>query len=706
MQFTMFNRLIVNRIFLVATCCLMMLFFSVLSAHKVYATEQQSAPIQLLPSQLSEKHYRQALYFYFQNKPDEALRQLNINQDYFLKTPVHESLFTAGLQISQGLHQDAQALLEKLSAITDPEQTAAENNLMSSSAHNTIDNNLKKEALKVIVFLQLAEQKIAEKNFAEAETVLANITALPKHFLAQYYVMQQSIAWPQKPDTDKLMLNEVSKAQLEALISESDNGLGVLDNATAYILLNAALREMNQQAYSSAEEKLKRLQIFTWQEKRGNFWQNLFANTISSNQTVTELKQLEQNGINHYAQLLLARLYIEQSYFKQAYQQLENFPKDTPFTEQALFLFGYSAFKLQQYNVAEIVLNTLITQYPYAHYTQQAWALSAQQYTAQNKLNKALNRYLDIEEYYQTKQHELSVFSNTITAQKNLLAFYRSVNESNASVEVDNNNEMLNSDNNSNNLWLTLSFRQADIATLYKQLQSVEQIAKQLQAQHNKSQWLSNTIELNVARQNTIRDKQKNTNYQQLLTKLAEKKNQLAVLLDNAETLADGELFADKTQKKLLTRIENSKTALAFIKEHPHNSRSTVDYQQRLSRVQGVLAWQLQQEFPARYWQTRQSLNVLERSYDNTLQKHKEVEELLAQSSTLPTVSDEQGLIGNKITSLLSTTEQLKTRVNSKLKTRISRFVENEQMKINEFLLFNQRAMASVIEKLNQQEAL
>jgi exonuclease SbcC len=708
MQFTMFNRLIVNRSFLVVSCYLMALFISILSAHKVYATEQQSAPTQLLPSQLSAKYYRQALYFYFQNKPDEALRQLNINQDYFLKTPVHESLFTAGLQISQGLHQDAQALLEKLSAITDPEQTAYKNNLMSSSAHNTIDNNLQKEALKVIVFLQLAEQKIAEKNFAEAETVLANITALPKHFLAQYYVMQQSIAWPQKPDTDKFMLNEVSKAQLEALISESDNGLGVLDNATAYILLNAALREMNQQSYSLAEKKLKRLQVFTWQEKTGSFWQKLFANTISSNQTVTELKQLEQNGINHYAQLLLARLYIEQGYFQQGYQQLENFPKDTPFTEQALFLFGYSAFKLQQYNVTEIVLNTLITQYPYAHFTQQAWALSAQQYTVQNKLNKALNRYLEIEEYYQTKQHELSEFSNTITAQKNLLAFYRSVNESNISVEVNNNKEMINNNKNNsiNGLWLTLLLRQTDIATLYQQLQSVEEIAKQLQAQHNKSQWLATAIELNVARQNTIRNKQKNTNYQQLLTNLAEKKNQLAVLLDNAETLADGELFADKTQKKLLTRIENSKTALAFIKEHPHNSRSTVDYQQRLSRVQGVLAWQLQQEFPARYWQTRQSLNVLERSYDNTLQKYKEVEELLAQSSTLPTVSDEQGLIANKITSLLSTTEQLKTRVNSKLKTRISLFVENEQMKINEFLLFNQRAMASVIEKLNQQEAL
>jgi hypothetical protein len=697
---------LIYRYFLATTCCLMVLLFSFLTADKVYAKEQLSKPTQLLPSQLSEKFYRQALYFYFQNKPDEALRQLTINQDYFSKTPVHESLFTAGLQISQGLHQDAQVLLEKLSLTTDLAKTSDDNILMQKSDHSTIESNLKKEALKVIVFLELAAQKIAEQNLSAAQTVLANITSLPEQYQAQYYVMQQLIAWPQKPDTDKFMLDKVSKTRLESLISESNNGLVTQHNSTAYILLNEALREMNQQEFASAEGKLKRLQVFTWQEEKGNFWQQLFADKTSGNQLLTGLKQLEQNGINHYAQLLLAQLYIEQGLFQQSYQQLEKFPKDTPFTEQALFLFGYSAFKLQQYNIAEVILNTLITQYPYANFTQQSWVLSAQQYTAQNQLNKALNRYLQIEEYYQTKQHELSEFSKALTAQKDLLFFYRALNESNEGVEVNNTTDKVSSDNSINEFWLTLSLRQTDIANLYQQLQSVEKLAKQLQAQQNKSHWLASTIELNVARQTTIRDKHKSTNYEQLLSKLLDKKDQLAILLGKAKSLGDGKLFADKTKKKLLTRIEKSQSALAFIEDNSQGSPSIQAYQHRLSRVEGVLAWQLQQEFSTRYWQTRQSLNVLERTYNNTLQQYKQVDELLAQHSPLPLLSAKHALIANKTTSSQSKANQLKTRINSKLLANINLFIENEHIKITEFLLFNQRAMANIIEKLNQQEAL
>ena len=713
-KISVINPLICLGSFLLKTFCLMVLLLSIFTTNKVYAKAQQSGLQEqtlspkladvvtregkILPGHLSEKFYRQALYFYFQNKPDKALRQLNINQEYFSETPVHESLFTAGLQISQGLHQDAQVLLAKLSVTAESATASDDKSLKQSNDHNTRESKLKKEVLKVIVFLQLAEQKIAEQNLVEAENILGNISALPEHYQAQYYVMQQLIAWPNKPDIEKFKLNEKSKKQLNALLIKSNNDL---DNTTAYILLNAAFREMNQQAFALAEEKLKRLQLFTWQEESGNFWQQLFIEKASDNNSLTELKQLEQNGINQYAQLLLAQLYIEQGLFLQGYQQLEGFPKSTPFTEKALFLFGYSAFKLQKFNVAEVILSTLITHYPYANFTQQAWLLSAQQFTAQSQLNKALNRYLQIERYYKTKQQELAVFSKTLAAEKDLLSFYSSQNENKEGEKVS-----LSNDKNSNDLWLNLSLNQTDIAILCQQLQSVEQISEQLQVQQNKSHWLSKTIELNATRQNTIRNEKKNTHYQERLTNLAEKKNQITTLLDKAKSLDDGESFADKTQKKLLTRIDKAQNALANIEENPVSSRSTLEYQQRLSRVQGVLAWQLQQEFPSRYWQTRQSLNEFERIYNNTLEQHKQVNKLLSQQSTLSQISNKHNLINHKITSSMRRAKQIKSQINSKLLTNISLFVENEHLKINEFLLFNQREMASVIEKLNQQEAL
>jgi hypothetical protein len=707
LTYLVLKNLAIFRSFLPRTCFMLALVFSFSSAYKVYGQEQNFPKIsqqesKVLPSHLSEKFYRQALYFYFQNKPEEALVQMNINQDYFLKTPVHASLFRAGLQISQGLHQDAQVLLAQLSVSTESETTEDDFLKQSSnkdSDHDITESNLKKEALKVIVFLQLAEQKIAEQNFAVAQNILANITAIPEQYLGQYYVMQQLIAWPKQPDIENFNLNEASKNQLKTLLIDSNVRFDQQDNSIAYIMLNEALSAMNQQQFVLAEDKLKRLQLFTWQAKTGSFWQKLFADKTNNDKTnndktLTDLKQIEQNGIKHYAQLLLAQLYIEQGLFQQGYEQLESFPKSTPFTEHALFLYGYSAFMLQQYNVSEVILSTLIAQYPYANFSQQAWLLSAEQYTAQKQLNNALNRYLEIEEYYQTKQQELSAFANTLAEQKNLLPFYQLLSESKAGGR-----------NNNNVLWQKLSLRQSDNATLYQQLKSVEQLTKQLQAQQNKSRWLANTIELNTARQNNIRVKQKNTNHPKLLKQLADKRSQLVALLDKAESLGNGELFANPTEQKLLARIENSKNALALIEDHKQGNRSTVEYQQRLSRVQGVLAWQLQQAFANRYWQTRQSLNVFERAYDKTLQQHEKVTRLLSQQGSLYEITNRREVLNHKITVLLTKTNKIKGQINTEFLNGITQFIETENIKIEQFLLFNQRAMAGVIEKLNQQEA-
>ena len=63
-------------------------------------------------------------------------------------------------------------------------------------------------------------------------------------------------------------------------------------------------------------------------------------------------------------------------------------------------------------------------------------------------------------------------------------------------------------------------------------------------------------------------------------------------------------------------------------------------------------------------------------------------------------------MLNSKITELLNKTSRIKTQINTSLLNRIALFIESEHRKIEQFLLFNQRAMASVIEKLNQQEAL
>jgi len=753
---------------LVSTVCLVAaLLLSVTSTHVVKAQtltgepEQQKQQEQQkqakdksksksnqLPSHLSEKFYRQALYFYFQNKPEEALNQLNTNKEYFANTPAHESLFRVGLQISQGLHQNAQTLLNELLETDEhsledsftTSDTATDADTVTDTTTESAKHHLKTETLQTIVLLQLAEQQIAQQNLPNAQHILAKINKLPEgylaqHYLTQYYIMQQLIAWPEQPVIENLSLNNNSKTQLQNLLNKTVNNNianittlqnNSFDNKVPYIVLNQALSAMEQKQYAVAEEKLKRVQQYTWPIAQEGFWQQLFSSEAANEATASEktnTKQIEQNGIKHYAQLLLAQLYIEQGLFQQGYDQLESFPKNTPFTEQALFLFGYTAFKLQQFNASEVILNTLIKQYPYANFTQQAWALSAEQYTAQQQLNKALNRYLHIETYYQNKQKTLATFSATVAEQTDLLAFYQLPNSAKRKVV---------SKDTDHTLWVNASLNFGNTPVLYQQLQSVENLVKQLTAQQSKSYWLANTIALNTTRQNNIRTQQENTQYATLLKQLAVKKAELSSLLTQAKQLGNGELFASETEKLQLTRITNSHNALALItrsqkaildnepavqkatqstglneaQKRKIKNYNTTEYQQRLARVQGVLAWQLKQQFSERYWQTQQALNTVDTLYDKTLQQHNKVEALLNVSNTqekgsLSQITAKHTQLNQHIAALLEKTAQIKAEINQQLLTQSTQFIEQEQAKINQFLLFNQRAMANVIEQLN-----
>jgi len=741
-----------NKPRLVSTVCLVAtLLLSVTSTHVVKAQtlagelEQQKQQEQQkqakgksnqLPSHLSEKFYRQALYFYFQNKPEEALNQLNTNKEYFANTPTHESLFRVGLQISQGLHQNAQTLLNEL--LEADEHSLEDSYTTSDTITESAKHHLKTETLQTIVLLQLAEQQIAQQNLPNAQHILAKINKLPEgylaqHYLTQYYIMQQLIAWPEQPVIESFSLNNNSKTQLQNLINKTVNNNTAnittlqnnrFDNKVPYIVLNQALSAMEQKQYAVAEEKLKRVQQYTWPIAQEGFWQQLFSSEAANEATASEktnTKQIEQNGIKHYAQLLLAQLYIEQGLFQQGYDQLESFSKNTPFTEQALFLFGYTAFKLQQFNASEVILNTLIKQYPYANFTQQAWALSAEQYTAQQQLNKALNRYLHIETYYQNKQKTLTTFAATVAEQTDLLAFYQLPNK-----------HQQNNSTTDHTLWVNASLNFGNTPVLYQQLQSVENLVKQLTAQQSKSYWLANTIALNTTRQNNIRTQQENTQYATLLKQLAVKKAELSNLLTQAKQLGNGELFASETEKLQLTRIANSHNALSFItrtqkaildnepavqkatqntglneaQKRKIKNYNTTEYQQRLARVQGVLAWQLKQQFSERYWQTQQALNTVDTLYDKTLQQHNKVEALLNVSNTqekgsLSQIIAKHTQLNQHIAALLEKTAQIKAEINQQLLTQSTQFIEQEQAKINQFLLFNQRAMANVIEQLN-----
>lgn len=642
---------------------------------------------------LADKFYRQALYFYFQNKTTDALQQLSYNQQRLKQTTEHALLFEAGLQMLQGMPQQAQRLLTRLLTEKQYAKHAGSGESGDKSAYQT-------QTLMLVVLLQLAEQKVAAQEMDEAKKLLSNINVLPHQYAAQYYLLQQLIAWPEQPNINEFMLDEQSHAAMLTVIEQ--------ETVSPYVVLNQALVLMNQQQYSLAHHKLTLLKNFTWPAESKSFWQTLFSSTDNSSLTssgneqlltieenIAEQKLLEAQGLNHYAQLLLAQLYIEQNKFQQSYDELNSFPQATPFSEQALFLFGYSALKLNQHQTALAVLKRLVKEFPYSEYSQQALALIAEQYLAQQQLTEALNQYLLTENYYQEKLLELTDFMQFLQ-QDNLLPLYHQWQVSSSS------NTQPNILNKRYLPWLNIALTDQTILTHYQQLDTVSQLQKSLSAKQEKVNWLNQTITLNQTRRQLIKAKQNNIDYQAELTKLEQLKNDLQTRLSKAKQQANGELFANKTEQVLLARIAKSQQSLKVIDEQ----ESSLDYQQRLTRVHGILKWQLQQKYHDRYWQHQAQLEQLKQLYLKTKAQYNQVNTLLVQPNSLLSLKQRQQKIAEHAQQLVDKNTKLKSAVKQQLLIRLNMFIQAQEVEIKQHLLFNQRAMANVIERINQQEAL
>ena len=664
---------------------------------KVYAVNNDSAenrqitPInsQVQKAYLAEKFYRQALYYYFQNQPELALRQLSFNQQYLTNSSSHALLFEAGLQSSQGMHQQAELILTKL--INTPVELNTEH--LDSRA-----DKLKNKQLMLVVLLQLSEQQIANGQYQQAQATLAKIKEVPAEKLSQYLLQQQLIHWPDQPIIhDSVISQQITNTPKQ--------------NLSPYVLFNQAIWQSQQQDINGAIEKLTYLKNFSWPKNNTDFWQGLFSFSLPFTSENTEL-ELTDNipsttvnnnqannellGIHHYAQLLLAQFYIQQGDFELSYQALSNFPKNSAFSEQALFLFGYSALKMKQYQQSAKVLNLLVEQYPYSTYTRQAFALLAALYVEQNQLPLALNQYLAVEQYYLNKLAELDKYATAIDQQTDLFHFYQQLVNN---YKNDNGN---NKAQNSNYQWLVLSKQKQNIAWAYDALAQAHNLNDSVLNGKTKSDWINNIIALNEKRKLTIAQSQQQANYSAQITALSQAKEQLTAQLLAAKATQNGDLFASPKEQKLLDRVNTSQQILTSLE----GKKNTDDYQVRLKRVERVLTWQLQQTYTERYWQHQGMLTELENLLTNTQKQYQSVTKLLAGKSKLGALKQKSSDISQHIELLSTDSEKLKSKLNQQILLLSKAFIKQQQEDIKQHLLHSQNAMVQVIEQLNQQDAL
>ncbi len=679
---------------------LLALFSSIAFVSIKANAEQQKLP----ETVLQDKYYRQALYYYFQGDYVRALSLLEHAELTFNGLTKKGLLFKAGLQVAQGLQQQGQQSLEKL---VYAQQYNLQNN-KATSIKPSAEKNSEAQELFVVTLLALSEQYIEQGKQSLAQQTLQQIRQVPPHYYGQYQLLSQLAYWP---DTPKTIIEPLVKPQqLEQKTIDAN------EQYSPYIELNKALAFIEQKNYTAAIAILhnfKALSIASQHKK--SFWSNLFLwfdDKKSQNNQVNDAQSIEQQALEDYARLLFAQIYVGQKNYDEAFLLLENFPQKSLYAESALFLFALASQEVKQYTMALNLFALLYQKYPYSPLGWQSAALLAKQISQQKSLAHGLKIYQDIEQFYLQQLAKLKRFKYGFDHHDDLLTFATTaikVNEQTLAGITQQKNLydtsawlLINAPKHyqSQNIWLQKALGQAQLKNAYQQLSDLKQLTASIDVLKIKLSELQQIITLNKQRNKKLLASFSAQKYHDLIMSFIAQRDNLSAILNAAKQQQNADIFADKLEQKWLGRIEKSRQHICEIKTF----RETEDYEKRLNRVAGVLAWQLQQQYPQRLWQHQKQLNVLNNDLKKLVKQQQQVLFVSQNQPLLTNFSQRYQQLQQQITLLQQQVSQKRANINSRIRSLIADYVTEQQSTLQRYLLNARREMANILEQMSAQD--
>ncbi|WP_148747760.1 hypothetical protein [Colwellia echini] len=667
---------------------------------------KQNKPV--IKTDLQDKYYRQALYYYFQGYPAQALTQVEQSKAKLTQLDSRSALFEAGLQLSAGLLQPAKETLINFETFLEQERIAAEKaNLEDDNDEHTEKHQkraVKAKELRLIALLSLTDQYLAQGDISQAKDTLTKITTVPAVYYPEYYVLNQLAYWPEK--------NKNLLAKPEDSTNEN----------SPYIQLNEALRlielaQADATHYDLAISALQQIKVTPWHEEESSFWKTLFIDDakLTSPAEKLQIAKLQSQAIQDYAKLLLAQIYISQQQYDLAFVELKTFPGESPYQESALFLFAFASQQVKQYTISLNLLNLLIKDYPYSPLSWQSAELMAAQVSEQQSLAQGVSAYQSVESFFVQRQQDLSDFSREFNQSHNLLTF--SVSQL-SNLQLSNevllepamqhppNQEVINIGDRVDvvntveyfpkSVWLQQALADVELANLYQSLIDIDQQTANLQLLKDKTAWLAQIITLNQQRKAKIVTSKKLREEQGTFALLNNERDRLAAI--HAQQLAneDKAAFANEVEREWLSRIENSYKALNAI----GSQKNTEEYKERLARVEGVLAWQLAQQFPQRSWAQTKQLQQLNKAIDEATAKQKNIERISNTQDAIDLSINKHNQSETQLISLLSQLAQLREQISIKIKAKVNAYIEEQNVTLAEHVLTTRQSMANVLERM------
>ena len=630
-----------------------------------------------LKTNLQDKYYRQALYHYFQGDPEQALSQVEQSKAKLNTLDSRTALFEAGLQLSAGLLHQAKVTLINFEALLNDEKGKIE-----EQGEKDNERSAKANELRLIALLSLTNQYLSKGNVSEAKDTLAKIKTVPSTYYQEYHVLNQLVYWP---DNNSELL-----AKPEEIIDEN----------SPYILLNEALRLIELSEYDLAITALKEIKITEWNEGEHNFWKTLFMDEaiVTSQSDRKKLAVLQEQAIQDYAQLLLAQIYISQKSYNLAFTELKAFPEKSPYAESALFLFAFASQQVEQHDISFSLLNLLYKKYPYSQLGWQSAELMAEQVGNERSLAQGVSAYQTVESFFLQRQKDLGKFSVSFDKSTNLLNFSKSslLNKSNQENQLSQTKAKQKTDYFPQSVWLQQALYDAELASLYQELNSIDEQTSALYLLGDKMVWLAEIITLNQQRKKKIVAAQAIRDKEGVFSQLKSKRDHLAVILSEHLANEKSSAFANEEEKQWLERIERSKNALELIGD----KKNTVEYKERLARVNGVLSWQLALQYPERSWHRSKQLQQLDSAIAGVILQQKNIEKISNTQGSIELSIKKHSESKKQLNLLLSQLSQLREKVSIVIREKVNIYIDEQNVILADHLLSTRQSMANVLERM------
>jgi exonuclease SbcC len=636
----------------------------------------------VIKTDLQDKYYRQALYFYFQGDQKKALSQVERSKAKLTSLDSRSALFEAGLQLSAGLLQQAKATLVDFDKLLDTEKELEKRSEKSTKASE----------LRLIALLSLTNQYLSQGNTRQAKDTLARIESVSSTYYQEYHVLNQLAYWPDN--------NSVLLAKPAADATDNSN------SSSPYIQLNEALRlielaQVDEAQYDLAIKALKTIKIMQWHQEPHNFWKRLFLDEASVSSLLDEQRMaaLQGQAIQDYAQLLLAQIYISQERYNLAFSELKTFPEQSPYAESALFLFAFASQQVDQFDIAFNLLNLLYKKYPYSQLSWQSAELLAQQVSDQQSLAQGVSAYQTVETFFIQRQQDLRALSLAFDNSINLLNFSSSIKASSLSQSSQNSSQQ-SLDYMPQSLWLQQALYDAELASLYQGLNAIDEQTAQLQGLLDKTVWLAEIISLNQQRKKNIITAQETRDKQDAFAKLKDERDRLSILLSEQLANKQSSVFANEEERQWLNRIARSNTALNAIGD----KKNTVEYKERLARVEGVLSWQLAEQYPQRSWQHKKQLQQLDAEIIGVTVLQQKIAHISNTQGSLELSINKHSQSEQQLEWLLAQSTQLREKTTVKIREKVKLYIDDQHVVLAEHLLSTRQGMANVLERMARED--